>query len=245
MRRTIRQNIKTSYSLHDRRVITFEAKGDDLVLRLQSGMTKTTAPYGQPDGYVEFESVQWDFSHAYLLDFAGNEGAFTGEKLFLRDFIDRFPVFGFSVVDETYGYNTTKYSGYLISKHRFYECSIEIYHEGDMVFVDETEYSGMREVILSHDSEAVLYSVPAEVAAYLEEYCWDFAANWVWHGPENGRFLKPFGQGQLGAVFGAPDFIDYLNKWAFPDRESKRVKGLGCDFCELPEEYQRFPRYNF
>ena len=44
MRRTIRQNIKTSYSLHDRRVITFEAKGDDLVLRLQSGMTKTTAP---------------------------------------------------------------------------------------------------------------------------------------------------------------------------------------------------------
>ena len=27
--------------------------------------------------------------------------------------------------------------------------SLEIYHEGDMVFVDETEYVGMKEVILS------------------------------------------------------------------------------------------------
>lgn len=245
MKRVIRENIKAPYSLHDRRVIAFEPKGDDLILRLQSGMTMTTAPYGQPDGHVEFEDVQWDFCYVYLLDFSGNTGPFTGEKLFLRDFIDRFPVFGFSVVDETYGYNTTKYSGYLISRHRFYECSIEIYHEGDMVFVDETEYSGMREVILSHDSEAMVYAVPAEVAAYLEQYCWDFAANWVWHGPENSKFLKSFGEGQLGAVFGAPDFIDYLNQWAFPGCEARLVKALGCYDYELPEEYQDYPRYNF
>ena len=92
---------------------------------------------------------------------------------------------------------------------------IEVYHKGDMVFVDETEYTGMKEVILSHDSEAMIYLVPAKVAADLDKYCWDFAANWVWHGPENSKFLKQFGDSHLGAVFGASDFIDYLNKWAF------------------------------
>jgi len=245
MRQTVRNNIKTPYSLHDRRVIAFEREGNDLILRLQSGMTKTTVPYGQPEGHVEFVDVQWDFSYVYLLDFAGNTGPFTGEKLFLRDFIEKYKPVGFCVMDETYGYNTTKYSGYLISNRRHYECMVELYHEGDMIFVDETEYSGMQEVILSHDSEAMIYLVPAEVAANLEEYCWDFAANWVWYGPENGKFLKKFGGEQLGAVFGAPDFIEYLNKWVFPDCQSKLVKALGCYDYALPEEYRQYPRYNF
>ena len=112
-----------------------------------------------------------------------------------------------------------------------------------MVFVDQTAYSGMREVILSHDSELVVYEVPAKVAANLEHYCWDFSANWVWHGPENGKFLKRFGCDQFGAVFGAPDFIEYLNKWVFPDQKSRMVKALGS--YETPEEYRNYPQYNF
>ena len=90
-----------------------------------------------------------------------------------------------------------------------------------MAFVDETNYEGMAEVILTYDSEAMLYSVPAEVAANLDQYCWDFTANWVWHGLKNGKFLRSFGDGQLGAASGAPDFIDYLNRWAFPECKSK------------------------
>jgi len=245
MKRTIRNNIKETFCLHDRRVIGFEVKEDDLIMRLQSGMTKTTVTYGQPDGHVEFGDVQWDFSYVYLLDCSGNAGPFTGEKLSLRDFIERYDPVGFCVMDETYGFNMTKYSGYLLSRGLHFECIIEIYHEGDMTFVDDTVYTGMKEVILSHDSEAVLYSVPAEVAAYLEEYCWYFASNWVWHGPENGKFLKPLGKAQLGAVFGAPDFIDYLNRWVFPDRQSRMVKALGCYDDKLPEEYRAYPKYNF
>lgn len=57
--------------------------------------------------------------------------------MFLMDFIETFEPFGFSVMDESDGYNTSRYSGYLTSKHQFYECIIEIYHEGDMVFVEE------------------------------------------------------------------------------------------------------------
>ena len=101
----------------------------------------------------------------------------------------------------------------------------------------------MKEVILSHDSELKIYLIPDAVADDLDRYCWDFAANWVWHGPENKKFLKDFGHGQLGAVFGAPDFIDYLNRWAFPEQPSSLVKELDC--YEVPEAYKDYPYYNF
>ena len=245
MRETIRHNIKTPYSLHDMNVSAFEVSGDDLTMHTQSGMVQTTAPYRQPDGHVTFHDVRWDFSFIYLLGITGNVGTFTGEKMFLKDFFERYQQFGFSVMDETYGYNMTKYCGYLTANREHCECIIEIYHEGDMVFVDETEYIGMKEVILSHDSEAMLCLVPAEVADNLDVYCLDFGFSWVWHGPENGRYLKWVNEDLVGAMFGVSEFIDYLNRWAFPDFQSKIVKGLGCYDYEIPAEYQKLPRHNF
>lgn len=106
-------------------------------MRTQSGMVKATPPYNQPDGYVEFYEVCWDYSYVYLLDHTGNVGAFTGKKMFLKDFIADNPNPNFCVMDETYGYNSTHYSGYITIAGAFYECFIEIYHEGDMVFVTE------------------------------------------------------------------------------------------------------------
>ena len=106
-------------------------------MRTQSSIVETTAPYRQLDGYIEFHNVQWDFSYVYLLGVTGNCGTFTGEKMFLKDFIDRYKQFGFSIIDETYGYNRTNYCGFLLSNRQHYECIIDIYHEGDMVFVAE------------------------------------------------------------------------------------------------------------
>jgi len=103
----------------------------------------------------------------------------------------------------------------------------------------------LKEVILSHDSEAKIYIVPDEVADNLDQYCWDFAANWVWNGPENRRFLIDCGDGRLGALFGAPDFIEYLNRWVFPEQQSRLIRGLGCYNYEIPEEYKDYPMYNF
>jgi len=48
-------------------VTAFEVSDNDIVIRIQSGMVETAAPYGQPDGYVEFHNVKWDFSYVYLL----------------------------------------------------------------------------------------------------------------------------------------------------------------------------------
>lgn len=50
--------------------------------------------------------------------------------------IDQYLLFGFSSVDEVYGYNQTKYRGYLTAKRNTRECIVEIYHLGDMVFVE-------------------------------------------------------------------------------------------------------------
>lgn len=58
MKKTIRENINAAYSLHDMTVISFEVMEDDIIMRTQSGMVKTTPPYPQPDGYVEFHNVQ-------------------------------------------------------------------------------------------------------------------------------------------------------------------------------------------
>ena len=112
MKRTFRNNINTEYSLHDMNVIAFEVMDNDIVMRTQSGLIKTTPPLGQPDGYVEFHDVKWDF-------------------------IEKYKQFGFSIMDETYGYNMTKYNGYLLANRQHCECVIEIYHEGDMIFVAE------------------------------------------------------------------------------------------------------------
>ena len=90
MKRTIRENINSPYTLHDMNVIAFEVTDNDILMRTQSGMVKTVVPYGQPDGYVEFHDVQCDFSYVYLLGVTGNTGIFTGEKMFLKDFIERY-----------------------------------------------------------------------------------------------------------------------------------------------------------
>lgn len=136
MNKTVCNKMLSPFSLHDMTVVSLEIEGNNIIVRTQSGMVETTAPYRQLDGWVELHDVQWDFCYVYLLGVTGNVGIFTGEKMFLKDFIDKYKQFGFSVMDETYGYNMTKYCGYLLSNRQHCECIIEIYHEGDMIFVE-------------------------------------------------------------------------------------------------------------
>ena len=137
MKKTIRENIYPAYTLHDMTVVAFDVAGSDIIMRTQSGIVETTSPVRQVNGHIAFHNVQWDFSYVYLLSVAGNVGTFAGEKMFLKDFIEKHEQFGFSVMDETYGYNMTKYNGYLLANRQHCECVIEIYHEGDMVFITE------------------------------------------------------------------------------------------------------------
>ena len=90
MKRTIRENVKPAFTLHDRNVIGFEISDNAIIMKTQSGILETTSPYRLLDGFVEFQDVQFDFSYVYLLGVTGNVGTFTGNKMFLKDFIDKY-----------------------------------------------------------------------------------------------------------------------------------------------------------
>ena len=103
----------------------------------------------------------------------------------------------------------------------------------------------MKEVLLSADGKISMYSVPDEAADHLENYCLEFCSNWIWKDPNGAKLLKTVG-GMTCAVFDESDFIAYLNEWVFPQQPSKLVERLDYD-CgdELPEEYGRYPYFNF
>lgn len=140
MKKIIRSNVvNLPYSLHDGAVIDFEVVDDRLVMKFQYGYVKTVEPFEQVSGNVEFEKVDWDFSFVYLLEYkdclCGNVGSFTGEKMELKEFINKFGNAKFDIIDETYGHNISKLDGYFIDKDSIKECRMEIYHLGDMSYI--------------------------------------------------------------------------------------------------------------
>lgn len=141
MKRTIRKNMTDlPYSLHDARVIGFEVNENILQMKFQSGFVCMVAPFKQVEGFVEFEKIDWD-SYVYLLEYqevlCGNLGSLTGKKMELREFINEFDNASFDIIDETYGYNLSKFSGYLSTQDSLKECIIELYHWGDMSYILE------------------------------------------------------------------------------------------------------------
>ena len=100
----------------------------------------------------------------------------------------------------------------------------------------------MKEVILSSDGDSVMYSVPDKVADNLEKYCLDFCNDWLWNSPDAEKYRI-----EMGVCYTESDFIDYLNKYIFPDCESKMLKNLGWTELgkDLPAEYSKLPYYNF
>lgn len=137
MHETIRNNINfLPYSLHDRRVCALEASGDTLTLRFSDGLTKISDPCELVEGCIVFDHVDWDFCCASVMEVSAG-GRITGERLSLTDFIARYPAPNFEIVDETYGYNQSKFAGFLSIGEDLPECVIEIYHPGSMRYITE------------------------------------------------------------------------------------------------------------
>ena len=100
----------------------------------------------------------------------------------------------------------------------------------------------MKEIILSADSDSVVYLVPDIVAENLCEYCIEFCDKWLWKSPDAKRFrIGP------GVCYNEADFIDYLNRYIFPEQKSVLVKNLGWTDLgkNLPSEYKSHPHFNF
>ena len=135
----VRNNNSNPYRLHDVNIVDMIVDFNKIKMYVSPGMFEIEEPYDIVEGHIEFNWVEWDFSYVYILDFVGNTGIFSGEKMFLKDFLKKYPEFYFEICDETYGFNQSKYSGYLIENGTRKECMIEIYHAGDMIYVTERQ----------------------------------------------------------------------------------------------------------
>ena len=99
----------------------------------------------------------------------------------------------------------------------------------------------MKHVILSADDDRVLYLVPDAVADNLEKYCLEFSNHWLHHSPHAEKYRI-----KGGVCYSEEDFIDYLNRYIFPQEKSVRVRSLGCVHPDdFPEEYRAVPSFNF
>lgn len=102
----------------------------------------------------------------------------------------------------------------------------------------------MKNVILSADGDSVVYSVPDEVADNLEKFCIEFADTWLHKSPQAKKYRI---SGSMCVCYNEADFIEYLNKYLFPNQPSILVENLGWTELgkNLPEEYREYPYFNF
>lgn len=124
------------YSLHDMRVHNIEKIDTSLKLNFENGYVECQEPFKQINGNVIIENVDFDFCFAYMLSNNGHFGKFKGKKLELLDFIRKYKKYSFEIIDEMYGYNQVRYSGYLSipNKKRLIELDISVYYVGNIVY---------------------------------------------------------------------------------------------------------------
>ena len=103
----------------------------------------------------------------------------------------------------------------------------------------------MKKILLSHDDKMKMYLVPDEVAENLKKYCMDFGFDWILNDPNAQKLRVITPSGEIGYMFGAQDFIDYLNDHVFPDRKSTMIAQMDFYDYEIPEEYKEYPNFNF
>ena len=108
----------------------------------------------------------------------------------------------------------------------------------------------MKNILLSADNAPSVYSVPDIVADNLREYCCEFCGKWLHESPDAAEYFISY-----GFAYNETDFINYLNKWVFPDEPSVLVETLdwsvigeainGRGAPRLPEKYKGCEWFNF
>ena len=151
IRRIYQSRQPLPYSLHDSRICSMELNGDTLLLKFENGFMKKGRIIEQVDGNIEITKIDLDFCYVYLMEYTdvlcGNEGHFDGEKTSLAKFIGQADIH-MDVMEETYGDNQLKLSGYLSTNDGCQECLIELYYFGDVWYQVCKKDTGMAKMIL-------------------------------------------------------------------------------------------------
>ena len=93
----------------------------------------------QVDGDVRITGLDWTFCRAYVLEYqdvlCGNFGSFTGRKMSIPEFLERYPGGTVDVMDEMYGYNQAWLSGFLNYGSKCFEIQLEFSYGGDFCYL--------------------------------------------------------------------------------------------------------------
>lgn len=104
----------------------------------------------------------------------------------------------------------------------------------------------MKPVRLCHDGPITVYMVPDAVADHLREYCLEFADDWLRNSPEAAAYFVEK-EGSFGICYDESTFIQYLNKYVFPEQPSYPARGVepAWENSALPKEYRSVPYFQF
>jgi hypothetical protein len=97
----------------------------------------------------------------------------------------------------------------------------------------------MKYVLLSADNNPSVYLVPDIVADNLSKYCMEFCDKWLYE----SSHAKKYSIGG-GVCYNESDFIEYLNTWVFPSKQSIMIETIARDE-EIPPQYQCCEWFNF
>ncbi len=138
---SVRKNIDfLPYDLYHMTISKCDFDEKDIIFNFISGIIKVGNPGYQSDGAVQIKGVDWESSNAFVLSENGERGEFTANKLELKEFFEEY--FGedgkceFEIIDESYGFNYTRFSGYLNIDGKKKECAMEIFHTGNMEYIE-------------------------------------------------------------------------------------------------------------
>lgn len=126
------------YTMHGAHVMGLEAEGDRLTLLLDRGFQQRTEP-GQVCAWAEFSGVYWEHSWLFLLD-REEEGAFSGRRIALLDFVRQAGPVSITVVEESYGMGRVILSGVYSGEKGRQDCALEVCTKERVVYVTEEPY---------------------------------------------------------------------------------------------------------
>lgn len=139
MLQSIKLNTNSDYSLHDSRINHLVIEENTLSFKFSSGFYKIEEPTLQINAMycsVIFEDIDWDNSSVYVFrysnDLPESNSDFTGRKYSISDYIKIMERENheLDIVNESYGYNQSYYSGYIMRGETILEFKLEIHHLG-------------------------------------------------------------------------------------------------------------------
>lgn len=144
MKRTIRENVvRLPYCLHDARVNKIKIKLLDedcahVKFCFNEGYDIKDEDNSWVQGNILFKQVDLLFSRIYIMKVKGRRHRrIKGREYSISQFCKKFKDVDMEIVDETYGFNKTRLTGYMYNKNHMKEFVIELSHEGDMIYITE------------------------------------------------------------------------------------------------------------